>query len=69
MQNVYPFFFAAAGQAFPLYFTLVYAVGFVAAVSLGLVAFFNSKRPTGWETAKRPDLIPDLQSTKSQDKD
>lgn len=51
---------AAAAKPFPVYFTLVYVVGFVAAVSIGLIAFFNSKRPVGWEDAKRPDVIPDL---------
>lgn len=51
---------AAAAKPFPLYFTLVYVVGFVAAVSIGLIAFFNSKRPVGWEDAKRPDVIPNL---------
>jgi hypothetical protein len=67
MQNVSSSFFAVAGQPFPLYFTLVYVVGFVAAVSIGLIAFFNSKRPTGWEDAKRPDVIPDLQKKDSRD--
>ncbi|MEB3224445.1 MAG: hypothetical protein VKJ86_01435 [Synechococcus sp.] len=69
MENFHAFLFAAAGQPFPLYFTLVYVVGFVAAVSIGLIAFFNSKRPTGWENAKRPDLIPDLKQKNSEDKD
>lgn len=62
-----PFFAALATQTFPLYFTLVYAVGFVAAVSIGLVAFFNSKRPVGWEDAKRPDVIPDLNPKESKE--
>lgn len=56
----------AASQPFPVYFTLVYVVGFVAAVSIGLVAFFNSKRPVGWEDAQRPDVIPDLNPDKSK---
>ena len=33
-------------------------VGFVAAVSLGSIAWYNSKRPAGWENAERPDYIP-----------
>ena len=61
----YPaFLLIAAAQTFPLYFTLVYAVGLVAAVVIGLIAFFNSKRPVGWEDAKRPDIIPDLNKDK-----
>ncbi|BAW96374.1 hypothetical protein NIES970_13020 [[Synechococcus] sp. NIES-970] len=67
MHNFSPFLLAATGQSFPLYFTLVYVVGFVAAVSIGLIAFFNSKRPTGWEDAQRPDVIPDLQKREPQD--
>lgn len=57
------FLAVAASKPFPLYFTLVYVVGAVAAVSIGLIAFFNSKRPLGWEDAKRPDIIPDLGNT------
>ncbi|NJN73736.1 MAG: hypothetical protein HC799_13475 [Limnothrix sp. RL_2_0] len=60
-------FAALATKTFPLYFTLVYAVGLVAAISIGLVAFFNSKRPVGWEDAKRPDVIPDLNPQKSSE--
>ncbi|ANV84081.1 hypothetical protein AWQ21_06615 [Picosynechococcus sp. PCC 7003] len=67
MSDSHSLLLAVAGQPFPLYFTLVYVVGFVAAVSIGLIAFFNSKRPSGWEDAKRPDLIPDLQKKESED--
>lgn len=49
-----------AAKSFPTYFVAVYAVGLVAAIAIGLVAFFNSKRPVGWEKAKKPDIIPDL---------
>jgi hypothetical protein len=35
-------------------------VGFVAAVTLGSVAWYNSKRPPGWEDAEKPDVVPDL---------
>lgn len=51
---------------FPLYFTLVYVVGFIAAVTIGSIAWYNSKRPAGWEDAKRPDIIPEI---KPKDKD
>ncbi|MGK7911607.1 MAG: hypothetical protein AB4050_09030 [Synechococcus sp.] len=33
-------------------------VGFVAAISLGSIAWYNSKRPAGWENAERPNYIP-----------
>lgn len=48
------------GFQFPLAFTLVYVVGFIAAISIGLIAWYNSKRPPGWEDAKRPDFIPKI---------
>lgn len=51
---------------FPLYFTLVYVGGFIAAVTIGSIAWYNSKRPAGWEDAKRPDIIPEI---KPKDKD
>jgi hypothetical protein len=35
-------------------------VGFVAAVTLGSIAWYNSKRPPGWEDAEKPDVVPDL---------
>ena len=50
----------AAAGAFPTYFVAVYVVGLVAAVSIGLVAWYNSKRPVGWERSKRPDFIPKI---------
>ncbi len=36
----------------------VVVVGFVAAVSIGSIAWYNSKRPPGWEDTQRPDYIP-----------
>lgn len=52
--------FAAAGGSFPLSFTLVYVVGFIAAVAIGSIAWYNSKRPPGWEGAERPDIVPTI---------
>lgn len=43
---------------FPWVFPLVYVVGFVAAVTIGSIAWYNSKRPPGWEGADRPDIVP-----------
>ncbi|MGD1917701.1 MAG: photosystem II assembly protein Psb35 [Pleurocapsa sp.] len=51
--------FAVAGE-FPTYFVAVYVVGFVAAVSIGSIAWYNSKRPAGWENAERPDIVPKM---------
>ena len=51
---------AAQSTRFPWAFVLVYVVGFVGVVSIGLVAFYNSKRPPGMEGAKRPSFIPKI---------
>jgi hypothetical protein len=53
---------AVAGK-FPTYFVAVYAIGFIAAVTIGSIAWYNSKRPVGWEDAKRPDFVPDVKAT------
>lgn len=50
----------AVNSTFPSYFVLVYVVGFVAAVGIGSIAWYNSKRPAGWEGAERPDVIPEV---------
>ncbi|MEM9213770.1 MAG: hypothetical protein AAGD25_05430 [Cyanobacteria bacterium P01_F01_bin.150] len=50
----------SAGPSFPSYFVLVYVVGFIAAVSIGSLAWYNSKRPAGWEAAERPNVIPEI---------
>ncbi len=49
------------GPHFPVSFTLVYVVGFIAAVSIGSIAWYNSKRPAGWEDKARPDVVPEVQ--------
>ncbi|MGD1857797.1 MAG: photosystem II assembly protein Psb35 [Leptolyngbyaceae cyanobacterium] len=40
---------------------LVIAVGFAAAVGIGSVAWYNSKRPAGWEGKERPDVVPKIE--------
>ncbi len=50
----------AVAGTFPTYFVAVYVVGLVAAVSIGLVAWYNSKRPVGWERSRRPGFIPKI---------
>ncbi|KPQ32801.1 MAG: hypothetical protein HLUCCO16_19500 [Phormidium sp. OSCR] len=52
----------ASGSSGLSLFTLVYVVGFIAAVIGGSVAWYNSKRPPGWEDAERPDIVPDLKT-------
>ncbi|HEY9748390.1 MAG TPA: hypothetical protein V6C63_06920 [Allocoleopsis sp.] len=46
---------------FPISATLVYVVGFIAAVSIGSIAWYNSKRPVGWEDKDRPDIVPEVE--------
>ena len=58
---------AVAGNSFPTYFIAVYVVGFIAAVSIGSFAWYNSKRPAGWEDADRPDFVPEMKSKDSAD--
>ncbi len=41
--------------------TLVGIVGFLAAVGFGSVAWYNSKRPVGWEDKERPDVVPPVE--------
>ncbi len=51
---------AGAGLQFPVSFTVVYVVGFIAAVTIGSIAWYNSKRPPGWEGKDRPDVVPEV---------
>lgn len=46
--------------SYSLFLTIVGVVGFVAAVGIGSVAWYNSKRPVGWEAKERPDIVPDI---------
>ncbi|GFE68586.1 photosystem II assembly protein Psb35 [Chroococcus sp. FPU101] len=52
------FLLETATGKFPTYFVAVYVVGFMAAVTIGSIAWYNSKRPAGWENADRPDFVP-----------
>ncbi|MDJ0702763.1 MAG: hypothetical protein QNJ46_05735 [Leptolyngbyaceae cyanobacterium MO_188.B28] len=53
---------AASGASFPAgtILLVVGILGFVAAVTLGSIAWYNSKRPAGWEGAERPDFMPKM---------
>jgi hypothetical protein len=70
MFNLYIFLeTTAAGGKFPVYFVVVYVVGFIAAVTIGSFAWYNSKRPAGWEEAEKPDFIPEIKNTEVSDAD
>lgn len=40
--------------------TILFGVGFIAAVVIGSIAWYNSKRPVGWEDKEKPDIVPDV---------
>lgn len=60
--------FAVAGE-FPTYFVAVYVVGFIAAVTIGSIAWYNSKRPAGWENMERPDIVPKVEGKEDSKSD
>jgi hypothetical protein len=39
----------------------VAVIGFLAATGIGSVAWYNSKRPPGWEDKERPAIVPDVE--------
>jgi hypothetical protein len=39
---------------------LVIGLGFAAATLVGSIAWYNSKRPLGWEHKEKPDIVPDI---------
>jgi len=49
---------ATSEPHFPYAATGVVVVGFIAAVTIGSIAWYNSKRPAGWEGKERPDVVP-----------
>jgi hypothetical protein len=55
-------FLAVAEGGMPSAFVLVYVVGFIAAVSIGSIAWYNSKRPPGWEGTEKPDFVPTVKA-------
>lgn len=59
MDPTYP------GNTVPLLPLAVVGVGFILAVVIGSIAWFNSKRPAGWEDAERPSYVPKVKSDAS----
>lgn len=45
---------------FPVAATLTLVGGFLAATIIGSIAWYNSKRPPGWEGKERPDIVPEV---------
>lgn len=46
---------------FPYAATATLVVGFVAAATIGSIAWYNSKRPIGWKGENRPNIVPDVE--------
>lgn len=48
--------------------TLVFLLvgGFIVAVVAGSIAWYNSKKPAGWEDAEKPDWVPDVDKAETQ---
>jgi len=46
----------------------VFIIGFIAAVTLGSIAWYNSRRPPGWETKERPDIVPPVDGSVEPDR-
>jgi hypothetical protein len=54
-----------AGSGLPSSFVLVYVVGFIAAISIGSIAWYNSKRPPGWENKDKPGFLPKVNANEN----
>ncbi len=48
-------------------YIVVMLTGLVSSVFIGYVAWFNSKRPPGWEDAQRPGYIPKIGGGQEKD--
>ncbi len=55
---------AAGGSSYPIALIAVGVLGFAAAVGIGSIAWYNSKRPPGWEDKQRPDVVPEVNTEK-----
>jgi hypothetical protein len=51
----------ASSTAAAISLPLVVIVGFLAATGIGSIAWYNSKRPPGWEEKERPDVVPEVE--------
>jgi hypothetical protein len=68
-----PFMLADLDYAATINSTLVFLLvgGFIAAVVAGSIAWYNSKKPAGWEGAETPNWVPKVKGddTKPTDSD
>ena len=52
---------AESSSSYSFSLATVGIVGFIAATVIGSIAWYNSKRPVGWENKERPDVVPDVE--------
>lgn len=50
--------------------TLIFILvgGFIVAIVAGSIAWYNSKKPTGWEDAEKPNWVPKVDAGETQKK-
>ncbi|MEM7716372.1 MAG: hypothetical protein AAF349_22840 [Cyanobacteria bacterium P01_A01_bin.68] len=53
------------GAVYSTSLTGLVVLGFIAAVGVGSIAWYNSKRPVGWENKERPDIVPNVEKTEN----
>lgn len=56
---------AAYAQTLKTAYFGVLGVGFLAAVVIGSIAWYNSKRPAGWENADAPNWVPKVKTSEA----
>ncbi|MBW4423941.1 MAG: hypothetical protein KME50_05625 [Nostoc desertorum CM1-VF14] len=47
-------------SSYSIVLTALLGLGFIAAVTIGSIAWYNSKRPVGWEDKERPNIVPEI---------
>ncbi|MBG1244491.1 photosystem II assembly protein Psb35 [Nostoc sp. NZL] len=47
-------------SGYSIVLTALLGLGFIVAVTIGSTAWYNSKRPVGWEDKERPDIVPEI---------
>jgi hypothetical protein len=58
---------AVHSEFYLVLFNAVYSLGALAAGIVGVIAWYNSKRPVGWEDRARPSFIPVINIQSSEE--
>jgi hypothetical protein len=54
-----------SNQFAALLLPVVVVFGFGAAVTVGSIAWYNSKRPLGWADKERPNIVPEIHESEN----